>query len=102
MRNAAAACNITSHVWLEARNADALDDLINNHGVRFGPLPDDVIQALLVATKDILSENAAKDPLVRRVHESYFRFKSRHDRWQQNSETAFQTQIRDLGQTILG
>ncbi|TVP82517.1 TRAP transporter substrate-binding protein [Thioalkalivibrio sp.] len=102
MRNAAAACNITSHVWLEARNADALDDLINNHGVRFGPLPDDVILALLEATKDILSENAAKDSLVRRVHESYFQFKSRHDRWQENSETAFQTQIRDLGQTILG
>jgi TRAP-type mannitol/chloroaromatic compound transport system substrate-binding protein len=101
MRNCAAACNLTSHVALEARNADALDDLINNHGVQFGPIPDDVIHALLEATRDILSDNAARDPLVRKVHESYFRFKARHDRWQADSETAFQTQIRDLGQKIL-
>ncbi|SIT70280.1 TRAP-type mannitol/chloroaromatic compound transport system, substrate-binding protein [Ectothiorhodosinus mongolicus] len=102
MRNAAAACNITSHTWLEAQNADALDDLINNHGTQFLPLPDDVIQALLEATKDILSDNARRDDLVRRVNESYFTFKAKHDRWNQNSETMFQTQIRDLGQQILG
>lgn len=100
VRNAAAACNISSHVWLEARNAEALSDLVNNHGVQFGPLPDDVIMALLEATKTILSEKAANDPMVRKVHESYFRFKDNHDRWQANSETAFQNQIRDLGQTI--
>jgi len=100
MRNAAAACNITSHAWLEAQNAIALDDLVQNHGVQFGPVPDDVIKALLEATDDILHENAAADPLVRRVHESYFRFKANHDRWQQNSESAFQQQIRDLGQQI--
>jgi TRAP-type mannitol/chloroaromatic compound transport system substrate-binding protein len=100
VRNAAAACNISSHVWLEARNAEALSDLVTNHGVQFGPLPDDVINALLEATKTILSEKAASDPMVRKVHESYFKFKDHHDRWQANSETAFQNQIRDLGQTI--
>lgn len=100
VRNAAAACNISSHVWLEARNAEALHDLVTNHGVQFGPLPDDVIDALLEATKTILSEQAAKDPMVKKVHESYFNFKDNHDRWQANSETAFQNQIRDLGQTI--
>ncbi|MFN4263895.1 MAG: TRAP transporter substrate-binding protein [Thioalkalivibrionaceae bacterium] len=101
IRNAAAACAITSHTWLEARNADALDDLVQNHGVRFLPLPDDVIAALREATADILNEQASRDDLVRRVHESFFRFKARHDRWQSNSETMFQTQIRDLGGAIL-
>ncbi|MFW5454401.1 TRAP transporter substrate-binding protein [Thioalkalivibrio sulfidiphilus] len=101
MRNCAAACNITSHTTLEARNADALDDLINNHGVNFRPLPDDVIKALLEATKDILTTQANRDPLVKKVHESYFKFKAKHDRWQANSETMFQTQIRDLGREIL-
>lgn len=100
MRNAAAACNITSHAWLEAQNAAALDDLVQNHGVQFGPVPDDVITALLEATDDILHERAANDPLVRRVHQSYFRFKANHDRWQENSESAFQRQIRDLGRKI--
>jgi TRAP-type mannitol/chloroaromatic compound transport system substrate-binding protein len=101
VRNAAAACNIISHTVLEGRNADALDDLVNNHDVKFGPVPDDVIERLLEATRDILGERAAQDAQVREVHESYYRFKARHDRWQQNSETAFQTQIRDLGRQIL-
>jgi TRAP-type mannitol/chloroaromatic compound transport system substrate-binding protein len=86
MRNAAAACSIISHTWLEARNGEALEDLVNNHGVRFGPLPQDVMQALLEASRDIMSAQAARDPLVRRVHDSYFAFKAKHDRWQQNSE----------------
>lgn len=98
--NAAAACNIISHTVLEGRNAEALDDLVNNHGVEFGPVPDDVIDALLEATNEILNERAQEDDLTRRIHESYFGFKARHDRWQQNSETAFQTQIRDLGAKI--
>jgi TRAP-type mannitol/chloroaromatic compound transport system substrate-binding protein len=97
MRNAAAACSVISHTWLEARNGEALDDLVTNHGVRFGPLPDDVMRALLEASKDIMSDQAAKDPLVRRVHQSYFEFKAKHDRWQQNSEQEFQTRLRDLG-----
>ena len=70
---------------------------MTNHGVRFGPLPDDVMRALLEASKDIMSDQAAKDPLVRRVHQSYFEFKAKHDRWQQNSEQEFQTRLRDLG-----
>jgi len=98
--NAAAACNIISHTVLEGRNAEALDDLVNNHGVQFGPVPDDVIEALLEATNEILNERAREDDLTRRIHQSYFQFKARHDRWQQNSETAFQTQIRDLGAQI--
>lgn len=98
--NAAAACNIISHTVLEGRNADALQDLVENHGVQFGPVPDDVIERLFEATNDILTERANQDALVREVHESYFHFKARHDQWQQNSETAFQTQIRDLGNRI--
>ncbi|WP_006788577.1 TRAP transporter substrate-binding protein [Thiorhodospira sibirica] len=101
MRNAAAACNITSHAWLEGRNSEALDDLINNHKVIFQPLPDDIIRALFEATRDILNSKAKEDPLVKKVNDSFWQFKVKHDRWQANSETAFQTQIRDLGQQML-
>lgn len=100
VHNAADACTIASHSYLEAKNADALADLINNQGVQFGPVPDEVIGALLEASNDILNERAQQDDLTRRIHESYFGFKARHDRWQQNSETTFQTQVRDLGRNI--
>ncbi|SEO95882.1 TRAP transporter substrate-binding protein [Aquisalimonas asiatica] len=101
LHNAAAACNITSHAWLEARNGDALDDLTDNHGVTFDTLPEDVIEALFEATRDIMSTEADRDPLVKKVNDSFWAFKKKHDRWQENSETIFQTQIRDKGRRML-
>lgn len=100
MRNCAAACNMTAHTMLEARNAEALDELINQHGVKFQPIPEGIIESLLEATRDILTTHAAADPMVYKVHKSYFNFKIRHDRWQNQSETLFQKHLRDLGQGI--
>ncbi len=102
IKNAAQACNLTSHAWLEARNGEALQDLIQNHGVKFEALPEDVIDALFEATRDIMSDESAKDPLVKKVNESFWTFKKKHDEWQENSETIFQTQIRDKGRKMLG
>jgi len=102
LHNAAAACNIISHSWMEANNGEALEDLINNHGVNFATLPESVINALFEATRDILSTKAAADPLVKKVNDSFWDFKNKHDGWQANSETIFQTTIRDKGQKMRG
>ncbi|MCP1675056.1 TRAP-type mannitol/chloroaromatic compound transport system substrate-binding protein [Natronocella acetinitrilica] len=99
--NAAAACNVISHTWLEARNGEALDDLVNNHGVQFRQMPDDVINALFEATRDILTTEADRDPLVKKVNDAFWDFKIKHDRWQQDSETIFQTSLRDMGQNMI-
>ena len=98
LHNAAAACNITSHTWIEAQNGDALQDLVTNHGVQFETLPDDVIRALFEATRDILATEADKDPLVKRINDSFWEFKKKHDGWQANSEAVFANTISRYGQ----
>ncbi len=59
-------------------------------------MPDSVVKTLYQAARDALTAEAKKDPLVKKVHNSYFSFKKQHDRWQDASETAFQTGGRDF------
>lgn len=89
VRSAAAAANITSHAWAEAHNADALKDLVDNFGVQTRQFPKDVIDALRAKTRDVLEEEAAKDPLVGKVHASFMAFKAKHDKWNTLSEGFF-------------
>ena len=41
----------------------------------------------------MLSE-AVKDPLVKKVHDSYFAFKAKYDRWSEISEEAYHLKVR--------
>lgn len=94
VRTAADACNTISHTWCEATNAEALDDLVKNHGVIAQPLPEPVILKLKEATDKALEEATAKDPLVKKVHDSFMAFKANHDKWAGIGEAVYQTQIR--------
>ena len=60
VRVAAAACNVISQSWCEQTNAEALDDLIKNHGVQARPLPPEVIAKLKEITVQTLNEAAKK------------------------------------------
>ena len=42
MRAAAAACNVISQGWCEQTNAEAMEDLVKNQGVKAAPLPAEV------------------------------------------------------------
>src|SRR3546814_16313863 len=79
-RAAAAAWNVISHTWCEATNAEALDDLVKNQGVTAQPRPPQIVAKLRDVTKQVLEENAAKDASVKRVHESFMKFKANHDK----------------------
>ena len=94
VKTAAAACMTISHSWCEATNAQALDDLINNQGVKASPLPQDVLDKLKEVTVASLNEASAKDPLVKKVHDNYFAFKKNVDKWSAISEGVYQSQIR--------
>ena len=41
-----------------------------------------------------LNDNAAKDPLVKKVHDSYMGFKKSWDKWSGISEGVYHSQIR--------
>lgn len=92
--NAAAACNVISEGWCQKANSEAMDDLVKNQKVIAKPLPDAVIKALRAETEKVLAEAVAKDPLVKKVHDSYFAFKAKYDRWVEVSEEQYHVKIR--------
>lgn len=91
---AAAACNSISHSWCEAANAEALEDLVKNQGVKTSPLPGDVVAKMREITVQTLNDAAAKDPLVKKVHDSFIGFKSKVDPWAGISEGVYYSEIR--------
>jgi TRAP-type mannitol/chloroaromatic compound transport system substrate-binding protein len=94
IENAAAACQVVSEAWCQKTNAEAMEDLVKNHGVIAQPLPDPVVVRLREATKEVLDEAVAKDPLVKKVHESYMSFKAIYDKWAGMSEAVYHAKIR--------
>ncbi len=86
IENAATACNETSFAWSNANNAEALQDLVKNHGVKVDSLSDEIIETLRKVTFETLDELTAKDPLAKKIHEHYFSFKARCDEWLNISE----------------
>jgi len=94
VRSAAAACNVLSHTWCEATNADALTDLVDKQGVIAKPLPEPVVEKLRDVTNKTLDGLAANDPAIKKVYDSFTAFKAKHDKWAGVSEAVYQTQIR--------
>ena len=94
VENAAAACNVISEAWCQKHNSEAMEDLVRNQGVVARPLPEGVIKALRAETDKALADAAAKDPMTRKVHDSYMAFKAKFDRWSENSEEAYHVKVR--------
>jgi TRAP-type mannitol/chloroaromatic compound transport system substrate-binding protein len=93
VRQACQAATLESVTWSEAVNGEALADLVENEGVQASELPTEVIERLREATRDTLEAEAAKDPLVKKVHDSFMSFKQKHDRWAAISEGPWHSTI---------
>ena len=94
VKNVAAAANIIAHTSAEAQNGDALEDLVNNYGVKVSKLSTDVIDALRKKTAEVLSSTAAGDPLFAKVLKSFKDFQTKHDKWANLSERQYATRVR--------
>lgn len=94
VENACAACNVIGEAWCQKNNSEAMEDLVKNHAVIAAPLPDAVVESLRAATNKILDEAVAKDPVTKKVHESYMAFKAKYDDWADLSETVYHNKIR--------
>src|SRR5687768_16304287 len=92
VENAAAACNVISEAWCQRTNAEAMEDLVKIQGVIARPLPDDVIKALREATAKVLAEGI-KDPLTKKVHDSYMAYMNRYRAWAAYSEEPYHQKI---------
>jgi TRAP-type mannitol/chloroaromatic compound transport system substrate-binding protein len=85
---------VISEGWCQRNNSEAMEDLIKNQKVIARPLPDAVVKALRDETTKVLAEAVAKDPLTKKVHESYMAFKTKYDRWSEVSEEAYHIKVR--------
>ncbi|MGR9099625.1 MAG: TRAP transporter substrate-binding protein [Gammaproteobacteria bacterium] len=72
-----------------ARNNQALDALINKHGVKVLPLPDEVLKRLKAISEEVVAEIAAKDPLSKKIFDSVMQFRKQVIQWHAVSEQAF-------------
>lgn len=73
----AAATNDRMLAEFTARNAEALQTLVSDHGVLLRPFPDDVLRELRRLSEQVIDEAAARDPLFRRVLDSLRAFRDR-------------------------
>jgi TRAP-type mannitol/chloroaromatic compound transport system substrate-binding protein len=94
VENACAACNVVSEAWCQRNNAEAMEDLIKNQGVIAKTLPPEVVAQLRAATNKVLDEAVAKDPVTRKVHQSYMAYKTKYDAWAGYSEAVYHDKIR--------
>ena len=72
-----------------ARNQQALETLVKEHGVELKKFPDDVLRRLKILSQDVVEEIAARDPVSRKVIESQRAFQSQVERWHDVSEFAY-------------
>ncbi|MBX6369545.1 MAG: TRAP transporter substrate-binding protein [Rhodospirillales bacterium] len=93
IENACAACNVVSEAWCQKTNAEAMEDLVKNHGVIAQPLPDEVVKRLREVTNEVLADAVAKDALTKKVHESYMAFMKIYQPWARQSESVYHQRI---------
>ena len=56
---------------MERLNAQALDALVNEHGVKLAAFPDDLVAAARKEAADVLGDIAARSDITGKVHASY-------------------------------
>ena len=86
------ACRIANQDMLAeytARNNDALHSLVTKHKVDLRQLPDDVIKKLKALSDDVVADVASKDPLSKKVYESFTKFREQVVAWHDISERAY-------------
>jgi len=83
------AANIDMISELTARNQQALETLVKEHGVKVRPLPDDVLKRLKSLSSEVVEEIAAGDPFARKVYDSFDQFRIKVSTWSGIAEQAF-------------
>jgi TRAP-type mannitol/chloroaromatic compound transport system substrate-binding protein len=66
-----------------------MKQLLSEHGIDMRPLPDDVIQALKLATAKVIEQKRAEDPSFDKVYASYDAFYKDAKAYHKISEQAY-------------
>ena len=91
----AAETNMWSLSEFEAGNGAALQTLISEHNVNLVRFPEQLLDDLRKLADETLEEEAEKDPMSRKVHEAFKKFKAQVGVWGSVSENAYYNVIAD-------
>jgi TRAP-type mannitol/chloroaromatic compound transport system substrate-binding protein len=91
----AAETNMWSLCEFEAGNGAALQTLISEHNVNLVRFPDQLMEDLRKLADETLEEEAEKDPMSRKVHDAFKKFKAQVGVWGSVSENAYYNVIAD-------
>ena len=83
------AVNETMNAEFMARNSEALQTLIKEHGVELRRFPDDVLRKLRELSYQVIEEGAASDPFYARVYESIKGYQERSAAYLKVAEQAY-------------
>jgi TRAP-type mannitol/chloroaromatic compound transport system substrate-binding protein len=86
------ACRVTNQDMLAeytARNNAALKTLVEEHNVELRKFPDEVMEKLRQLSDEVVLEVAEKDPLSRKVYNSFKQFRDQVLAWHDISERAY-------------
>ena len=82
VENACAACNVISEGWCQRTNAEAMEDLVKNQGVIGAPAAGRRGRRRCARLNDkVLAEGGIKDPLTKKVHDSYMAYLAKYKAW---------------------
>lgn len=88
--NAARSTSLWMSAQFNAKNAEALAELRANKEIEIIAYPDEVLAELRKLAKQTFVEQAANDPLYKRVYDDYSAFQEKSQKWNAISETAYQ------------
>lgn len=86
---AAADINIKTLAAFDAQSGAALNTLVNKHKVNVQVYPDDVMKKMKSISKEVIEEEAQKDPFALKVHEDYKAFQAKSAVWGKMSEKVY-------------
>jgi len=71
------------------KSADALDALINKHGVQLRQFSPEMLKGFYDASMEVIAEIGNKDPFTRKVYESFMAARDKAIRWSRLGEQGF-------------
>ncbi|ALG67577.1 TRAP transporter substrate-binding protein [Beggiatoa leptomitoformis] len=95
VESAASSLNVTMYAEFEASNNKALRELKEKYKVQILPFPADVLKELHRLTKEVLAEEAGKDPLFKKVYDSFLAFQADNDAWTVVSDDAYSNALKE-------
>lgn len=88
-RTCALAENNYGYSEYNAKNSAALETLLTKHKVQLHEFPDEVYKRIGEASRDVLADAGASDPMTKKVYESFMKFRKQALGWSQLSDQGY-------------